>query len=531
MDAAISAPVRSGLAGWRAHLLVLGLVVAGVLALFARDAGDMAAIWWTSSTYEHCLMILPIIGWLVWQRREALAGIEPRAWPLPLIWVAIGALGWLIGEAGGVALARHLGLVLILQGAVAVLLGRGATATLLFPLFYALFLVPAGDMLVPPLQTMTARMCMLLLELVHVPAHLDGVFITTPAGWFKVAEACSGAKFLIAMIALGALVAHLGFLSWRRRALFMVVCVVVPVLANGVRAFATIWVAQFRGAEAAAGIDHVIYGWIFFAIVIALVLAASWRFFDRPAAAPPVDEAVVRREAGWQRTSMPLVAAGLAVLAVSGAAPLWSRIVIAGGTEAIPATVHLPDIPGWTAIGAGDGPLWQPRFDGADRLLIGRYRDAVGAEVELAIALYAAQTRERSLVGYGHGAIDPDGHWSWAADRPAPIGARAERIEAPGAVSREVVSFYRVGSMVTGSAARVKLETLRRHLVGGHQGAAALLVSAEDRRGGRPAMDRFLAALGPVDAVIDRVAVGAEPCAALPASFIWVRPSRSIRRG
>ncbi len=506
MDAAISAPIRAGLAGWRTHLFALGLVVAGLLALFARDAGDMARIWWTSSTYEHCLVILPIIGWLVWQRRDALAGIEPRAWPLPLLCVAIGALGWLIGEAGGVALARHLGLVLMLQGAVAVLLGRGTTAALLFPLFYALFLVPAGDMLVPPLQTLTAWMCMLLLGLVHVPAHLDGVFITTPGGWFKVAEACSGAKFLIAMIVLGTLVAHLGFLSWRRRALFMAVCVVVPVLANGVRAFATIWVAQFRGAEAAAGIDHVVYGWIFFAIVIALVLAASWRFFDRPAAAPAVHEGVVRREAERQRTSMSLVAAALAVLAVSGTAPLWSRIVIAGGTEAVPTTVRRPEIPGWTQVDGRDETPWRPRFDGADRLLIGHYRDATGAEVELAVALYAVQTRERSLVGYGHGAIDPESRWSWAADRPAPAGARAERIEAPGAVSREVVSFYRVGSKVTGSAARVKLETLQRHLMGGRQGAAALLVSAEDRRGGRPAIDRFLAVLGPADAVIDRIA-------------------------
>ncbi len=508
MDAAISTPVRARLTGWRVHLVALGLVVAGLLALFARDAADMATIWWTSSTYEHCLVILPIIGWLVWQRRETLAGIEPRAWPLPLVWVGIGALGWLIGEAGGVALARHLGLVLMLQGAVAVMLGRGAAAALLFPLFYALFLVPAGDMLVPPLQTLTARMCMLLLDGVHVPAHLDGVFITTPAGWFKVAEACSGAKFLIAMIALGTLVAHLGFLSWRRRALFIAVCVVVPVLANGVRAFATIWVAQFRGAEAAAGIDHVVYGWIFFAIVIALVLAASWRFFDRPAAAPPVDEAAVRREAGRQRARMPLIVAGLAVLAVSVAAPLWSRIVIAGGTRAVPATAQLPGVPGWTETDAQSGTPWRPRFDGADRLLIGHYRDAAGAEVELAVALYVAQTRERSLVGYGRGAIDPDEHWSWAADRLAPVGARAERIVAPGAVSREVVSFYRVGSMVTGSAARVKLETLRRHLMGGRQGAAALLVSAEDYRGGRPAIDRFLAALGPVDAVIDRIAAG-----------------------
>ncbi len=508
MDAAIAAPTRAGRTVWRQHLALLALVTVGLLALFARDTGDMARIWWTSSTYEHCLVILPIIGWLVWQRRPALVVIEPRGWPLALLWVAMGAAGWLVGEAGGVALARHLGLVMMIQGAVAALLGLGATAALLFPLFYAFFLVPAGDILMPGLQTVTARMSTMLLHLVRVPATLDGIFITTPAGWFKVAEACSGAKFLIAMIALGVLVAHLGFTSWRRRAVFLAACVVAPVLANGVRAFATIWVAQYRGAKVAGSFDHIVYGWIFFALVIAIVLTVSWRFFDRPASAPAVQPGTVQREARRQRAQIALPAAGAAVLAIAGSAPLWSALVVGGGVTPIAASAHLPGLSAWTRIDAAQGVAWQPRFDGADRLLVGHYRDAQGAEVDLAVALYASQARGRSLVGYGHGAVDPDGHWSWAADVPAPAGARAERIEASGAVSREIVSFYMVGSMETGSAARVKLETLRRHLVGGSQRAAALLVSAEDRRGGRAAIDRFLATLGPVDVAIDRIAAG-----------------------
>lgn len=507
-EAALTAPARTARAGWRVHLALLALVVVGLLALFARDAFDMASIWWTSSTYEHCLVILPIVGWLAWQRRPALGTIDPRAWPAALLWVAAGAAGWLVGEAGGVALARHLGLVMMVQGAVAALLGRGATAALLFPLFYAVFLVPAGDMLVPPLQTITARLSTGLLHLTGVPAVLDGIFITTPDGWFKVAEACSGAKFLIAMIALGVLVAHLGFLSWRRRAAFLAVCVVAPVLANSVRAFATIWVAQYVGAEAAGGFDHIVYGWIFFALVIAMVLAVSWRFFDRPASAPAVDGSTVRREAGRQGRHMPLAVAVVAVLVVAGAAPLWSALAVAGGVTSVPATTHLPQVPGWTRTEAIEGLPWQPRFDDADRLLVGHYRDVGGAEVDLAVALYASQERGRSIVGYGRGAVDPEGRWAWSADLPAPAGGRAERIEGPNAVSRDVVSFYMVGSMVTGSAARVKLETLREHLVGGRQRAAALLVSAEEGRGGRAAIDRFIAALGPVDTAIDRIVAG-----------------------
>jgi len=493
---------------WRTQLAALGVAIVALLALFARDVADMVAIWWTSSTYEHCLVIVPIIGWLIAQRRSVLAEIVPRGWPPALAWVAIGALSWLLGEAAGVAVARHLGVVLMLQGLVAATLGRGATAGLFFPLFYAVFLVPAGDGLVPPLQTITAWMCLGLLHLIHVPATLDGVFITTPGGWFKVAEACSGAKFLIAMIALGVLVAHLGFRSWWRRAAFMGVCVVVPILANGARAFGTIWVAQYRGAKAADGFDHVVYGWFFFAAVIAVVMALSWRFFDRAADAPAVDRETVLREAARQGGSWAPIPVAVAALAIAGAAPLWSAVVVATGVTPIAPDAHLPPIAGWTPIAATDGTAWTPRFDGADRLLLQRYRDGTGAEVDLAVALYAAQGRGRSLVGYGHGAVDPDGVWSWAADAAPPADGNAQRIVAPGDVSREVVGFYRVGDMDTGSPARVKIETLRRHLLGGSQRASALLVSAEGAHGGRAAIDRFVAALGRTGPLIDRIAEG-----------------------
>jgi exosortase len=69
------------------------------------------------------------------------------------------------------------------------------------------------------------------------------VFITAPGGYFEVAEACSGVKFLIAMVAYGTLVANVCFRSWPRRAAFMAMALVVPILANGVRAWGTVFIA------------------------------------------------------------------------------------------------------------------------------------------------------------------------------------------------------------------------------------------------------------------------------------------------
>lgn len=278
---------------WRLPLVRLALAWAGLIALTAGDWAEMARQWWNASTYNHILLIPPILAWLVRSRWAELTRLTPQAWWPGLGLLAGGLLAWLLGSAASVNLIAQFGAVVLLQAAVAVLLGPRVAAGLLFPLAYMLFLVPFGDEIVPTLQTITATMAVALTHASGVPATLDGVFIDTPAGLFEVAEACSGVKFLVAMVALGALVANLCFVSRQRRAMFMAAAVVVPVLANGVRAWGTIYVAQSRGVEFAAGFDHIVYGWIFFALVMAALLGVSWRFFDRSPDDPPIDVAAI----------------------------------------------------------------------------------------------------------------------------------------------------------------------------------------------------------------------------------------------
>jgi exosortase/archaeosortase family protein len=83
------------------------------------------------------------------------------------------------------------------------------------------------------------------------------------------------------MLTLSVLVCATRFVSWRRRALFLLAAFAVPIIANGIRAWATILVAQYYGAEVAVGFDHIVYGWIFFGIVVALILSVAWRYFER----------------------------------------------------------------------------------------------------------------------------------------------------------------------------------------------------------------------------------------------------------
>ncbi len=499
--------VRAGPLGraWRAHLAALGAAMAAILLLFARDAADMATIWWTSVTFNHCALVLPIIAWLVWQRLPDLKALAPRAWAPGLVLTGAGGAAWLLGEAGNVALLRHLGLVLMLQGTAIACLGKTVARAAAFPIFYALFLVPFGDQLVPPLQTLTADMSMALLALTGVPAHIEGIFISTPSGLYRVAEACSGVRFLVAMTALSALAANLCFRSWGRRLTFVAFALAVSILANGVRAFGTIYIAWKTDNEVAVGIDHLVYGWVFFAIVIALIAAAAWRFVDRSPNArwfDPSDLQAPGTEPGRSAGAAQMAAVAVALAAI---APFWTGAVSAAGTRAVPDS-PLPDVPGWTRLPAG--PEWKPHYTGADRVRLARYRNPAGQQVDLAIVVFARQSEGRELVGYGQGAADEDGAWSWTGDSVAPPDGKAELIGSHGKV-REVATFYRVGDIVTGSRARVKLETVKVRLLGGPQRAVAVLVAAQAPADGispRPAIDSFLKSLGPVAPLADRAA-------------------------
>lgn len=498
---------------WRRHLAALGVVAIALLLIFRADVAKLVSLWWTSTTFGHCLFIGPVLAWLVWQRRADLARLSPVAWWPGLALVAAGGGAWLLGDAASVDLFRQLGLVIMLQGSVLTLLGPMVARALLFPLAYAFFLVPFGESMEGPLQTATATMVMPMLHAVGVPASIDGVLITIPNGYFEVAEACSGAKFEIAMIAFGTLVANVCYVSWRRRAAFMAMALTVPIFANAIRAFGTIYAAHLTSVAAATGYDHIVYGWIFFGIVMAAVLAIGWRWFDRDPLAPWVN---VSRLQAVPRALIEVWAGAALVLATAAIFPAWSA-AIAARADALPDQIALPDVPGWHRVPLSTRAPWTPYYPGADRFLFGRYADDAGDTVDLSLAVFGSQHDGKELVTFGTGVLRQNDVWVRVEDLPDIHGGSAMRITAPGNIERIVATWYRVGDVLTTNPGIVKIETLKAKLLGGRQRAVAIHASAEVRPGADPRAEiaRFLAALGPIDRLADSLSsVSAEPAQA-----------------
>ena len=86
----------------------------------------------------------------------------------------------------------------------------------------------------------------------------------------------------MASFMVGCLFAYLNYASWRRRLIFALVSLAVPIVANWLRAYMIVMLGHYSGNQLAVGADHLVYGWVFFGIVITVVFMVGARWSDPP---------------------------------------------------------------------------------------------------------------------------------------------------------------------------------------------------------------------------------------------------------
>jgi exosortase A len=365
------------------------LILAG---LFWPTFHSMVEIWERSDTFTHGYLIFPISIWLIWRQRDQLARVEPRPDLRGLILVAVAGAGWLLADAGSVNVVAQYAFIAILIGAVWTLLGSAFVGAAFFPLMFLFFAVPVGEFLIPHLVEFTADFTVGALQLTGIPVYREGSHFSITSGNWSVIEECSGIRYLIASVTLGALYSYLTYRSWNRRLLFTLASLVAPVFANGGRAYMIVMIAHLSDMKLALGVDHYIYGWVFFGIVMLLLfwLGSFWRedHLPEPAGAASSD---VPKTPGAPRAMVPVALLVLAVVAVWPAYSAWL------GQRALPAMPKLQ-------VEAGAGwqarePFtdWVPHWIGADRQLRQSYTRS-GEDVMLELNYYVTQRQDAELV-------------------------------------------------------------------------------------------------------------------------------------
>ncbi|MCW8882507.1 MAG: exosortase A [Sedimenticola sp.] len=464
---------------WSVTLPILLLMLAAILAIFHETAWSMVSIWYRSETFAHGFIIAPITIWLIWEKRSQLSRLSAVPEYRVLILLAAAGFIWLLGYLVSALVIQQLALVALLIFSIWAVLGNKISWVISFPLAYLFFAVPMGEDLVPPLMEITATATVYLIKLTGVPVFREGLFFSLPSGDWSVVEACSGVRYLIASVTLGALYAYMTYSSLKKRTIFIIASMIVPIIANSLRAYMIVMLGHISDMKIATGVDHLIYGWLFFGLVMLILFAVGAKWRDDP-----------EKDTNEQETSglilrdnkRPLLLASL-VMVVSAA--IWPVL----GYAMIHRAVIVPDekltlpkqIQEWQEHSA-DSISWKPKFKGAYQTVYSNYlKDS--QVIGVAVGIYGQQEEGAELINSQNLLLDPtEKQWRITDHQKvillhtgSPMEVDQYLVKGQGH-SYQVFTWYRIGSFHTASRYKGKLLEAFYRLTFGRQDSARIVL-------------------------------------------------------
>jgi exosortase B len=274
-----TSPVAAG-AGRFADPVALGLVLAGLAALWLPTFWDLIFGVWARDAQGHELIVVAVSAWLIYRQRHVLRELPsaPSRWGAVL--VGLGLLMYAFGRSQQFVRVEMLSLGLVLAATLVCFKGAAALRPIWFALVFLLFTLPLPYSLVlavtAPLKLGVSVVASNLLLWLGFPMGRSGVVITIGQYQLLVSEACAGLQTMFTLEAMGLLYASLmNYRSWVRNGLLALLVVPVAFSANVVRVMVLVLVTYYFGDAAGRGFIHGFAGMVLFAVGLAFIIGAD----------------------------------------------------------------------------------------------------------------------------------------------------------------------------------------------------------------------------------------------------------------
>jgi exosortase A len=419
-----------------------------LLAVSYRSTyASIVAKWFGDVTYSHGMLVVPIVVGLAWRKRAELAQVVLAPSWAGVVALAGASVVWLVARGAGVLVVEQLAATAMVSAVVMCVLGTAAARVLAFPLAFLFFAVPFGRGLVPWLMQFTADVSVTALKWTGIPVYRSDMILSIPGGDFEVARACSGLNYLITGVVLGTLYAYLTYSSLRKRLIFIAAAVVVPILANGLRAYLVIAIAHWSDMRWGTGQDHVIFGRVLFLLVMGVMfwVGTKWRDSAVPARAMATQE---------NRTTDAIGSAVVALIACAAllpAVPTYLAVTAARADDAIEViSAHpltFPELSGTWRGPLSDRAGWRPLFEDAVAEGSAVYLSSAGEMVEAYVGVYGIGGSSRGeLISYRN-RIYAGEHRSLLREEDVPVEfadglLRVRQLLVPAGTDRRLVWYW-----------------------------------------------------------------------------------------
>lgn len=258
------------------HLL---LAVVAIGAAYATIIPGMVEDWSNDANYSHGFLVPLISGYFLWEKWPELKTARLQPNNTGLIVVAGSLLLLLLGFVGREFFTMRASLVFLLAGIILFWCGREVLRLTALPVGFLLFMVPLPyivyDAIAFPLKLLVAKYSVLALKVMGITVLREGNIIMFPQTVLEVADACSGLRSMMSLLALAVAMAFMMQKSKLKRLILIVSALPIAILTNMFRVIVTGVLAQYYGAAAAEGFFHEFAGLAVFALAMVLLLAES----------------------------------------------------------------------------------------------------------------------------------------------------------------------------------------------------------------------------------------------------------------
>jgi exosortase len=248
----------------------------GLLILFYLPALiDLVSDWYQDPNYSHGFLVPLISAFLIWKKRKELAEIPNRSSGWGIFLIAVGMILFILGNGATEYFTVRFSLVVTIFGIALYLFGRPVVSKIWFALIFLLFMIPIPYVLyfsiAFPLQLLASKVTTVLLNLIGMSVVRQGNIINLPNQTLEVAEACSGMRSLVSLLALGAIYAYMTQKRTSGKVILFLSTIPIAVFGNIFRVFATAVIVYTTDIHVTDEPLHSIMGASVFVVVIVLL--------------------------------------------------------------------------------------------------------------------------------------------------------------------------------------------------------------------------------------------------------------------
>lgn len=227
---------------------------------------------WTeeNSYYNHGFLVPLISIFLIWLKEEKILRINARPDKLGWAFFISGILIHIVSSLWQIFFTSGFSLILVIMGLILLFLGKKELKQLAFPVLFLIFMVPLPLVAIAnisfKLKIFATQIATLLINKMGVTAVMEGSIIKTSHSYLIVEDPCSGFRSLIAMVALGALLAHFLNASRLKKGILFLSAVPIAICSNIIRITALSLISEAYGTKYIVGIFHFTMGVMVFVL-------------------------------------------------------------------------------------------------------------------------------------------------------------------------------------------------------------------------------------------------------------------------